>query len=60
VQETEPPDLSTPPYNDPRVIVTPHAAFVSVESLEDLRRRVSRQVVDRLAGRTPENVANEA
>ena len=26
VQETEPPDLSQPPYNDPRVIVTPHAA----------------------------------
>ncbi len=60
VQETEPPDLSKPPYNDPRTIVTPHAAFVSVESLDDLRRRVSQQVIDRLAGRTPENVVNPA
>jgi D-3-phosphoglycerate dehydrogenase len=58
VQEPEPPDLSQPPYNDPRVIVTPHAAFVSVESLANLRQRVSRQVVDRLAGRRPENVVN--
>ena len=58
VQDVEPPDLSQPPYNDPRVIVTPHAAFVSVESLENLRRRVSQQVVDRLADRTPENVVN--
>lgn len=58
VQEAEPPDLGQPPYDDPRVIVTPHAAFVSVESLENLRRRVSQQVVDRLAGRTPENVVN--
>ncbi|MEX2185793.1 MAG: C-terminal binding protein [Pirellulales bacterium] len=60
VQEAEPPNLAEPPYNDPRVIVTPHAAFVSVESLADLRRRVSQQVVDRLAGRTPENVVNSA
>ena len=58
VQEPEPPDLSQPPYNDPRVIVTPHAAFVSVESLANLRQRVSRQVVDRLAGCRPENVVN--
>ncbi|RIK79637.1 MAG: C-terminal binding protein [Planctomycetota bacterium] len=60
VQEFEPPDLGTPPYNDPRVIVTPHAAFVSVESLENLRRRVAQQVVDRLHGRVPENVVNAA
>ncbi|HEX4129751.1 MAG TPA: C-terminal binding protein [Pirellulales bacterium] len=58
VQATEPPDLSKPPMNDPRVIVTPHAAFVSQESLENLRSRVARQVVDRLAGRVPENVVN--
>jgi len=59
VQEPEPPDLSQPPYNDPRVIVTPHAAFVSRESLENLRQRVARQVADRLSGRRPENVVNE-
>jgi D-3-phosphoglycerate dehydrogenase len=58
VQDPEPPDLSQPPYNDPRVIVTPHAAFVSQESLANLRGRVARQVADRLHGRRPENVVN--
>jgi D-3-phosphoglycerate dehydrogenase len=58
VQEIEPPDLSQPPYNDPRVIVTPHAAFVSLESLENLRRRAAQQVGTRLSGGVPENVVN--
>ncbi len=58
VQDPEPPDLSLPPWNDPRVIVTPHAAFVSFESLENMRGRVSQQVVDCLLGKTPENVRN--
>ena len=58
VQDPEPPDLSLTPYNDPRVIVTPHAAFVSEESLADLRFRVARQVATRLTGGVPENVVN--
>ncbi|MBL9123959.1 MAG: C-terminal binding protein [Planctomycetaceae bacterium] len=58
VQEPEPPDLSVPPFNDPRVIVTPHAAFVSAESLDNLRERTASQVADRLLGRRPENVIN--
>jgi D-3-phosphoglycerate dehydrogenase / 2-oxoglutarate reductase len=58
VQDREPPNLSQPPYNDPRVIVTPHAAFYSSESVDELRRRVAHQVGTRLAGRRPENVAN--
>ncbi|HRE99989.1 MAG TPA: C-terminal binding protein [Pirellulaceae bacterium] len=58
VQTPEPPDLSRAPYDDPRVIVTPHAAFVSAESLADLRRRAATQVVERLAGRIPESVVN--
>jgi D-3-phosphoglycerate dehydrogenase len=58
VQVPEPPDLSQPPFNDPRVIVTPHAAFVSAESLENLRTRVAKQVAARLTGGTPENVVN--
>lgn len=58
VQQHEPPDLSRPPFNDPRVIVTPHAAFFSLESVSELRRRASRQVVDALTGKTPENVVN--
>ena len=58
VQEVEPPDLSQPPYNDPRVIVTPHTAFCSPEAITELRRRVGQQVVDLLQGKTPENVVN--
>lgn len=58
VQDPEPPDLSKPLFRHERVIVTPHAAFVSEESLTDLRTRVSQQVVDRLHGRVPENIVN--
>ena len=58
VQDPEPPDLSQRPYNDPRVLVSPHAAFVSVESLENLRSRVAQQVATRLTGGTPESVVN--
>lgn len=58
VFEPEPPDLSQPLFQDERVIVTPHAAFVSEESVVELRERVARQVLDVLAGRTPEHVVN--
>ncbi len=58
VFEPEPPDLATPLMQDERVIVTPHAAFVSHESLIELRSRVARQIVDVLAGRRPEHVVN--
>ena len=46
-------DLSQPPFNDPRVIVTPHAAFVSEESLANFRSRTTK-----LGGGVPENVVN--
>ena len=58
VHDPEPADLSQPLYQDPRVIVCPHAAFVSEESLADLRRRAAIQVVTRLQGGIPENVRN--
>jgi D-3-phosphoglycerate dehydrogenase len=58
VQEPEPPDLNAPPYNDPRVIITPHAAFSSLESVTDLRRRAATQVAEFLSGRVPEFVVN--
>ncbi len=56
VQDVEPPDLGKAPYNDPRVIVTPHTAFCSHEAITELRTRVARQVVDVLLGREPENI----
>lgn len=58
VFEPEPPDLSQPLYKDERVIVTPHAAFVSEESVLELRTRVARQVAAVLGGTRPENLIN--
>jgi len=58
VHDPEPADLSLPLYNSDRVIATPHAAFVSIESLENLRTRTARQVVACLTGEVPENVRN--
>ncbi len=58
VQDPEPPNLGQPPWNDPRVIVTPHAAFYSTEATHELRTRVGRQVVAFLRGERPENVVN--
>jgi D-3-phosphoglycerate dehydrogenase len=60
VQDPEPPNLAQPPWNDPRVIVTPHVAFYSTEATLDLRNRVARQVVAYLRGERPENVVNPA
>ena len=54
----EPPDLSDPLYQHENVIVTPHAAFVSEESVIELRQRVARQILAMLHGETPENVVN--
>ena len=58
VFDPEPPDLSQPLFRDERVIITPHTAFVSAESLLELRRRAARQVAATLAGNIPENVVN--
>lgn len=58
VFDPEPPDLSQPLFQDERVIVTPHAAFVSAESLADLRTRVMHQVAAALRGERPDNVLN--
>jgi D-3-phosphoglycerate dehydrogenase len=58
VFDPEPPDLKAALFRSDRVIVTPHAAFWSAESLEELRRRSATQVADVLTGRTPENVVN--
>ena len=60
VQSPEPPDLTKPPYNDPRVVVTPHAAFVSEEALATLRREACENVVAVLQGRRPPHVVNPA
>lgn len=58
VFDPEPPDLSQPLFRDERVIVTPHAAFLSQESLCELRRRTATQIAQSLQGIRPENVVN--
>jgi D-3-phosphoglycerate dehydrogenase len=58
VFDPEPPDLTRPLFQNERVIATPHAAFVSQESLVELRERVAHQVLDVLSGREPEHVVN--
>ena len=56
VQDEEPPKLDSAPYNDPRVVVTPHTAFCSTEAIRELRTRVAKQVAAFLRGEAPENV----
>ena len=58
VFDPEPPDLLEPLFRDPRVIVTPHAAFTSEESLVDLRTRVCHQILRALQQLRPENLVN--
>ena len=59
VHDPEPPPLDSPLYRDERVIATPHAAFVSQESLASLRERSARQVATVLSGGVPEHVVNQ-
>lgn len=58
VFEPEPPDLAQPLYQDERVITTPHAAFVSLESLDEMRTQAMNQVVQGLRGERPDNLVN--
>ena len=58
VFDPEPPDLNQPLFADERVIVTPHAGFLSQESVDELRRRTAQQVANVLTGRMPEHVVN--
>ena len=58
VFDPEPPDLAQPLFRDERVIVTPHAAFVSQEALVELRTRVANQIGTVFTGGLPENVIN--
>ena len=58
VFDPEPPDLTEPLFQDERVIVTPHAAFVSEQAIRQLREEAMRNVVAVLSGRRPNNVLN--
>ena len=55
---TEPPDLSDSLILHPRTIVTPHAAFNSEESLEELQETAATQMAHVLSGKLPPFVVN--
>ena len=58
VFQPEPPDLSGPLFRDERVIATPHAAFVSEQSVRQMRTQAMEQIVAVLSGQRPNNVIN--
>jgi D-3-phosphoglycerate dehydrogenase len=58
VYPAEPPDLKHPLFLHPRFIPTPHAAFYSEESAENLQHTSAGQVRDALTGKTPSPIVN--
>ena len=58
VTEPEPLPLNHPLRSFDNIILTPHVAFFSQQSLEELSRRTAQQVFDGLAGNLPENIRN--
>jgi len=58
VFDDEPPDLSHLLYNSQRVIISPHAAFLTEESMIELRRREMQHVVAVLQNRQPPHIVN--
>lgn len=54
----EPPDPENPLLDHDRAIVTPHAAWNSVESVRELRRKAALNVRDALAGDVPTYLVN--
>jgi D-3-phosphoglycerate dehydrogenase / 2-oxoglutarate reductase len=58
VLEHEPPDPDDPLRRRPDVVITPHAAFSSVESVAELQRKAAEQVLIALAGDTPPYALN--
>lgn len=58
VFDPEPPNLADPLFQDERVIVTPHAAFVSEQAVRQMRTEAMQNVVTVLTGGRPQNVIN--
>lgn len=59
VFQDEPPDAAHPLLGFDNVIVTPHAAWWSMEAEEELHRKSVHAVVEILAGRLPPHVVND-
>jgi D-3-phosphoglycerate dehydrogenase / 2-oxoglutarate reductase len=57
---TEPPAKDHPLFQMDNVVLTPHYASSTVEAMEDLAAKVSRQIVQYLRGEWPTYLANRA
>lgn len=58
VLSEEPPGADNPLVNKSRVLITPHTAFSSSESVIELREKAARNVRDVLTGETPDYIVN--
>ena len=58
VMPQEPPAVSDPLRYLPNVIMTPHSAFYSEGSLQELQAKAVKRIVDVLTGKTPEHIIN--
>jgi D-3-phosphoglycerate dehydrogenase len=58
VLEAEPPAPDDALLRRDDVVITPHAAFYSEESVKELQRKAVEQVIEALAGRTPPYAVN--
>ena len=58
VMTTEPPSSDHPLLHHPRVIATPHVAFISEAAIVDLATKAARHVAQALRGEIPARVVN--
>lgn len=60
VMPQEPPAVDDPLRSLPNVVMTPHSAFYSEGSLQELQAKAAKRIVDVFTGRTPDHIINPA
>lgn len=59
VLKQEPPEFDYPLLNMPEVLITPHASYISDQSVTDLRKRTCQIIIDGINGIQLENIVNQ-